>query len=649
MKRSLIIFLFLFLTSLVAYTGEVRTVAIFADNMVVQRDIHTPVWGYGTPGDTVRVDFAGFTTPAIVMADSSWMVRMPALDAGGPYRMTISSSGDTLKFENVMVGEVWLASGQSNMEWSVGMGIGEDTEAEIAAADFPDIRYYTVPHRTSVIPLKDTEQGQWQRVNPETVKHLSAVAYFFARDLYLDKEVAVGIISSSWGATSAHAWISNDMLSTHPDFKAVLKNRYTTTKQWDSVVTQSLWNDLKRDSIAAALHTGYEQGVHKSEYEDNLWKEVEYPVDMRKAQMRGFWGVSWFRKSFDLPATQRGKRGTIRLFIRAREATFFLNGREVGKFANPEGEVELNINRGILIPGENVLAVRLYQHWGIGMIGTRDTEPLLETNHNRFNLKLDGTWRSSGVLEPPVPGMQGYYNYYSVQYNARIAPVIPYGIRGVIWYQGEGNIYSAYQYRSLFPLLIQDWRTRWGLGYFPFLFVQLANHSDKQLIPADDEFAELREAQTLTLQYPNTGMAVAIDIGDALDVHPRNKLDVGRRLYLAARKVAYHQDIVHTGPVYKKMSIEGTSIRVFFSYAEDGLITNDGEGVRGFAVAGTDGKFFWAEAVIDGNTVLVSSKNVLHPVEVRYAWEANPGVNLYNKEGLPALPFRTDSYKLSTE
>ena len=303
----------------------------------------------------------------------------------------------------------------------------------------------------------------------------------------------------------------------------------------------------------------------------------------------------------------------------------------------------------MLKPGKNVLAVRMYQHWGIGRIGTISAVPLLKTNHRSFSMALDGAWKSSGRLEPPVPGMQGYYNYYSVQYNARIAPVIPFGIRGVIWYQGEGNISRAFQYRSLFPLLIQDWRTRWGLGYFPFLFVQLANHRDKQPLPADDDFAELREAQTLALRYPNTGMAVAIDIGDALDIHPRNKLDVGRRLYLAARKVAYLEDIVHTGPVFREMTVEANSIRIFFSHADNGLITSDGKDIRGFAVAGADGKFFWAKAAIDGNTVLVSSKDVLYPVQVRYAWEANPGVNLYNTEGLPAVPFRTDNFKLSTQ
>jgi sialate O-acetylesterase len=643
------VLLFMPFFCLVASAGRLGTAAIFGDNMVIQRDIHTPVWGYGTPGDTVWVDFAGFRTPALVLADNSWIAKMPVLQAGGPYTMVISTHSDTIVFNNVMVGEVWLASGQSNMEWTVGAGVGPDTEREISTGDFPGIRFYNVPRKTSIVPLKDTEPNHWLEVNTETIKNLSAVAYFFARDLHLDKDVAIGIISSSWGATSAHAWISNEMLSTHPDFVQTLKDRYTEPTQWDSVVAQSHWNDMSRDSIAASLNEGLKQGVHKEDYNDGNWKDVEYPVDMRKAQMPGFWGVSWFRKSFDIPAEQRGKSAVIRLYIRARETTFYLNGREIGKFSDTEGEIELNIRRGILKPGKNVLAIRMYQHWGIGRIGTVTSVPVIETNHNSYNQELDGTWRSSGRLEPPVPGMQGYYNYYSVQYNARIAPLIPYSIRGAIWYQGEGNITRAYQYRSLFPLLIQDWRTRWGLGYFPFLFVQLANHRDKQLIPADDEFAELREAQTLALRYPNTGMAVAIDIGDALDIHPRNKLDVGRRLYLAARKIAYNEDIVHTGPVYEKMEIEENRIRIFFSNAENGLFTSDGKEVRGFAIAGADGKFFWAEAAIEGNTVLVSSMDVLHPVEVRYAWEANPGVNLYNTEGLPALPFRSDNHKLSTE
>jgi sialate O-acetylesterase len=283
------------------------------------------------------------------------------------------------------------------------------------------------------------------------------------------------------------------------------------------------------------------------------------------------------------------------------------------------------------------------------MIGEGSNEAEISTLNTKYSVSLKGEWRSSGRIEPEIPGFQGYYNWYTVQYNARIAPLIPYGIKGVIWYQGEGNIYKAHEYQTLFPMMIQDWRIRWQQGSFPFLFVQLANHKQKQTTPVEDPVAELRETQLMTLRYPNTGMATAIDIGDPVDIHPRNKLDVGKRLYLAAKHVAYGDDIVYSGPMYESMEIEGNKIRITFSSVGGGLTINGGPGIEGFTIAGTDRIFYWANAEIDGDTVIVYSDRVDKPEAIRYGWAANPAVNLYNKEGLPAVPFRTDNYKMITE
>jgi sialate O-acetylesterase len=287
----------------------------------------------------------------------------------------------------------------------------------------------------------------------------------------------------------------------------------------------------------------------------------------------------------------------------------------------------------------------MYQHWGIGLIGSATTTPVIRFGTKGEEVPLKGNWRVNHELESPLPQMQGFYNQPTVQFNGRIAPIIPYGIRGVIWYQGESNAGQPVQYRTLFPLLIQDWRMRWQQGMFPFLFVQLANFREKRAVPGDDLWAELREAQALTLQQPATGMASAIDIGDALDVHPRNKLDVGKRLYLAAEKIAYGKDIVHTGPTYDGMSVNGDTIIIRFSSCGSGLISRQGGSLQGFSIAGRDGVFQWAEALIQQNTVKVFRRGVSQPVAVRYAWESNPDGNLYNLEGLPTNPFRTDMVK----
>jgi sialate O-acetylesterase len=372
---------------------------------------------------------------------------------------------------------------------------------------------------------------------------------------------------------------------------------------------------------------------------------VEYPVDMDKAGKSGFWGISWFRHHFDPGPAAKGKTGVLRIFLRAREARIFLNGVLLINTGNVEKEMECQIPKGVLREGDNVLTIRMYQHWGIGLIGSATTTPVIRFGTKGEEVPLKGNWRVNHELESPLPQMQGFYNQPTVQFNGRIAPIIPYGIRGVIWYQGESNAGQPVQYRTLFPLLIQDWRMRWQQGMFPFLFVQLANFREKRAVPGDDLWAELREAQALTLQQPATGMASAIDIGDALDVHPRNKLDVGKRLYLAAEKVAYGKDIVHTGPTYDGMSVNGDTIIIRFSSCGSGLISRQGGSLQGFSIAGRDGVFQWAEALIQQNTVKVFRRGVSQPVAVRYAWESNPDGNLYNLEGLPTNPFRTDMVK----
>lgn len=628
---------FLLVFQLNSFAQKLELATIFGDNMVMQQGMNVPVWGESTPNSTVTIDFAGFVSTAKADALGKWMIKMPSLDYGGPFTMKVYSA-DTIVFHNVMVGEVWLASGQSNMEYQVRNGVGSNTKEIIDNADFPEIRYFNVPRETSVVPLQNTSAASWQAITPESVKESSAVAYFFAHALHQDKNIAVGIINSSWGATNIEAWISAEMLKTHPDFVNEVKAQDKNPENWKSFVEQSWRNNASRDSIAEASENGVKMGVHTLKYQPTDWKHVDYPVSFGKAGISGLWGVVWFRKNFELNKSDIAKENTLSIYIRARKATLYVNGTEVATKENIDGQLEIEVPQKVLQKGDNLLAIRLYCHWGSGLIGKDESEASLNKA-----VSLAGDWLFNSTIETQLPQWQDYYTRLSVQYNGRIAPIIPYGIKGVIWYQGEANVGRAQQYQSLFPLLINDWRVRWQEGYFPFLFVQLANYGQKQTVPQESSWAELREAQTKTLEYPKTGMACIIDIGEASDIHPKNKLDVGERLYLAARKEAYSEDIVSSGPTFDSMEVDGNKIKIHFSSTGKGLEFKNENLLSGFAIAGDDHAFVWANAkIIDNETVVVWAPEIAHPVAVRYAWGDNPDTNLYNKEGLPAVPFRTE-------
>ena len=509
--------------------ADVKLPALFTDNMVLQRDIKAGVWGTAEPGEEVTVSIDGQKATAKADAAGHWAVKLEPMKAGGPFELTIAGK-NTLTLKNVLIGEVWICSGQSNMQMSV-QGSNHAKE-EIAAADFPNIRLFTVPNTVAEKPQADT-QGAWSVCSPKTVGGFSAVAYFFGRDLNKKLNVPIGLIHTSWGGTPCQAWTSREAMDAVPELKHYVD-------QLDKTVAG-----------APAAQKQYEEAVAK-------WKEA---VEKAKAE----------------------------------------------------------------------------------------------------NKKAPGM--------PGRPGIGAHTP--SALYNAMIAPLLPFAIRGGIWYQGESNAGRALEYRALFAAMINDWRRAWGQGDFPFYFVQLASFMGVPAQPSDTDWAHLRDAQTFTLRLPATGQAVIIDIGESRDIHPKNKQDVGRRLALLALALTYgQQDLVYSGPLYDSMAVEGNKVRIKFKHVGGGLaakeftdpVTPDGpsleqrfgkgvevpklaEGrVAGFAIAGEDKKFVWADAQIDGETVVVSSAQVDKPVAVRYAWADTPICNLYNKAGLPACPFRTDDW-----
>ena len=640
--------------------SDVRLAALFTDHMVLQRGDKIPVWGWASPGGQVTVELNGRTARAVAGEDGKWMAKLPAMKAGGPYELLVNgAAGTPIRLEDVLIGEVWVASGQSNMEMPVKIGdygvINND--AEIAAANYPNLRLFTVKKATSFTPVEDVKSEGWLVCAPESVPPFSAVGYFFGRHIQQELNVPVGIIHTSWGGTLAEAWTSKEALLTHPDFKPVMEN-------FDESVAQLTTRQKEFDDQMAAwaqslfqLDAGYSSGNPAWQMPETAtadWPELNQPASWGdEGGLGALDGIVWFRKTVDIPAAWAGQALELSLGpINDKDIAWF-NGTEVGRIEAQNMGKEPRVYpvpANVVKAGPNEIVVRIYDLVNKGGFVGNPEQMTLKPAAGGEAISLAGPWKYKVGLDlknapapPKAPGlMADSPNNPTVLHNAMITPVVPYGFRGAIWYQGESNAGRAYQYRTLFPTMIQDWRDKWG-SEFPFYFVQLANYQERKPEPGDDAWAELREAQTMTLNMQKTGMAVIIDIGEAADIHPRNKQDVGKRLALSALAQTYGKDIVYSGPMYKSMETKGNSIALHFDHIGGGLIAKDGK-LPAFAIAGVDKKFVWADARIEGDTVVVYSPSVTEPVAVRYAWETNPDATLFNAEGLPASPFRTDEW-----
>src|SRR6266540_1597346 len=631
--------------------AEVHVPSIVGDNMVLQQGRKARVWGTAQPGESVTVTFAGQTERTIADGQGHWQIFLGPRNAGGPFVLTIAGS-NTLTFKNVLVGDVWICSGQSNMEFPLVNATG-GAEA-MAQANYPEIHLFTVQKNTAALPLDDIK-GHWVVTTPEQVGQFSAVGYFFGRELYQRLKTPLGLIHTSWGGTPAEAWTSHDALASAPDLRPSLDRAPQRRENYERALAEWERNNLYQDPGNKGEALGYaDPALNAAD-----WTRMNLPQFFETAGLV-IDGAVWFRKEIELPGSWTGKDLELKLTaIDDFDITYF-NGTRVGATGNDTPNSYLvprryNVPASLVHSGRNVIAVRVFDRAGEGGFGRTDLMSLAPVGAKETDaISLAGPWNYKVELalepkkpdygsRPELPGPANQ-NSPSVLYNAMIAPLAPYAIRGAIWYQGESNAGRAYQYRTLFPTMIRDWRAAWGQGNFPFYFVQLANWHPVQSEPGDSEWAELREAQTMTLHEPNTGMAVIIDIGEPDDIHPRNKLDVGKRLAAWALAETYHQKVESSGPLYDSFSVKDDKIQVKFKHLDGGLKTSDGGPPKGFAVAAADHKFVWAEASIEGDTVVVWNKDVTHPVAVRYAWADNPVCNLYNQAGMPASPFRTDDW-----
>jgi sialate O-acetylesterase len=619
---------------------DVKLPRLVSDGMVLQRGDSTKIWGWADPNEQIKIDFNGKTYNTTADTDGNWSVLLSELIAGGPYTMEINAENHkTLK--NIMVGDVWVCSGQSNMELPMER-LKYKYPDVIANCENPAIRQFLVPDKYNFKkPQKDVISGSWVSANPKTVLNFTAVGYFFAKDLFERYHVPIGLINSSLGGSPAQAWLSADALKAFPHYrkiaekykddayiKKVIDNDNTASNKWYG----TLW---KNDQGLAKDRKSW----YAADFDDSNWPLMNVPGFCTDAKP----GSVWFRKDFDVPESMTGKPAKLWLGRIVDGDETYANGKFVGKITYEWPPRIYDVPSDLLKPGKNVIAVRITVN--SNRCGFFPEKPYKITADNQ-TVDLKGPWKfkTGAVMTEPLPSKTFIEWQPAGLYNAMIAPLLNYRIKGVIWYQGESNTGNGFEYQKLLPALIADWRKNWNQGDFPFLYVQLANFMEAKDQPSESGWAQLREAQLKTLSVPNTAMAVIIDIGEWNDIHPKNKEDVGKRLALAARNLAYgEKDLVYSGPIYQSMKIDGNKIVLSFSNVGSGLVAKGGP-PKEFAIAGPDKKFVWANAQIDGDKIIVSSDKVTDPVAVRYAWAENPeGANLYNKEGLPASPFRTDN------
>ncbi len=679
MKKNALVLTSLLALPLVFVHAGVKLPVILSDHMVLEKTAKVPIWGKADPGEEVTITLDGQTVKTAADPDGQWKAALNLADSGpGPFDMTVQGKNQ-IKLADVVVGEVWVASGQSNMEWALKNTI--DAEKEIAQSANPLLRQFAVKKAASMVPLDDC-QGKWISASPETSGAFTAVGYYFGKKLQNDLKVPVGLIHTSWGGTPSEAWTSAPALDTVPDLKAARERIYSQVtnhpsdqRKWAGAFGEWLKQTSREDkpvTDAAAFAA--------PDISTEGWQKVTIPGAITGKDLSGN-GAVWVRAGIERTEPAAAPLGLELGAIEGFDSVYW-NGelltslnykdypgsghlRRSGKYDVPAGKVKA---------GKNSLALRIYAPAGPASLpvapkagGKNITgEWLAKQEYSLPPLTAEQLAEApKPPANPPIPPYVA-----SHLFNGMINPIVPYAISGAIWYQGESNAGRSCQYRTAFPLLISDWRKAWDQGDFPFYFCQLANFLAKKNVPSESGWAELREAQSMTLKLPNTGQAVLIDIGESGDIHPRNKKDVGERLAFIALARDYGKKIPYSGPVYEALKIEGGKARLTFTHTDGGLtarpvpathdvMSKEGKTaptvrnspnseLEGFAICGDDRKWAWADAKIEGGAVIVSSDKVPSPIAVRYGWTENPTVNLYNGAGLPASPFRTDDFPAST-
>ncbi|MBE8723335.1 sialate O-acetylesterase [Flavobacterium hungaricum] len=634
MKNILLAFLITF-----SINAQIKLPRLISDGMILQRDTKVSIWGWASPNEQIELNFKSKTLKTTTSQEGKWSIELPSQKAGGPYEMTLKAS-NTIVLKNILFGDVWLCSGQSNMELPMER-LKDKYKEVIAKSENSQIRQFLVPDEYYFEKERnDFSSGEWIAANPKTVLQFTGTGYFFASEIYEKYKIPIGLINSALGGSPAESWINEEGIKKFPEYnqeylkfkdgkleKEIDGNDRKVNNEWYQTVNKT---DL-----------GLKEKWSAEVINDSDWKTMAIPGYWADHELGNVNGAIWFRKEFIVENT---KETSARLILgRIVDAdSVFVNGNFVGTTSYQYPPRIYSFNPNILKEGKNEISVRVINNSGRGgFVLDKPYELVLDNK----TIDLKGEWKYKlGTKMDALPG-QTFVRWKPVGlYNAMIAPLRNYSIKGVLWYQGESNTKKSSEYFALMETLISNWRELWKDDKLPFILVQLPNYMDPKPEPAESNWAVLRQQQSKVLQIPNTGLAVTIDLGEWNDIHPLNKYDVGHRLALQAQKNVYgEKKIIASGPICKSIKKEGNKLILNFSDVGTGLQIKNGSELKEFAIAGNDGKFVWAKAVIDGDKIIVSNDSVVNPVKVRYAWADNPKeANLYNKENLPASPFEAE-------
>ncbi|GGC63321.1 9-O-acetylesterase [Pedobacter quisquiliarum] len=627
--------------------AQVRLPQLVSDGMVLQRNAPLKIWGWAAPAEKISLTFNGKTYNTTASGEGKWHIMMKPLKAGGPYTMNIRAS-NSIQLKDILIGDVWFCSGQSNMALPMER-VKEKFANEVATVNYPEIRNFFIPTIADVSKVReDLPPGKWTPAVPEHILSFGAVSYFFAKDIYNKYKVPIGIINSSVGGTPIQAWTSEEGLKQIPQYAS----RVEQLK--DSLFVKNLVQQTAvKNKAVAAQFTPDDAGLKGAKtwydptYVPENWHAFWLPGYWEDQGIRGLKGVVWFRKEITLPESVNGKAGKLMFGAMVDADETYVNGKQVGNVTYKYPPRRYEIPAGLLKAGKNTIVIRLTNTTDKGGFVPDKSYNLL-VDGQTIDLRGDWQYKVGQVFTfskdiPSTPNFSAQDEPTGL-YKSMVAPVLPYAIKGVLWYQGETNSHKPEEYETLLKALIADWRSKWAQPNLPFIYAQLPNFMEVDYAPAESKWAVLREGQRRTLAVPNTGMAVGIDAGEWNDIHPLDKQTIGKRMALAAQKVAYGDaKVVAYGPMFESAIVEGDQIRIRFSTTGSGLVAKGDKTLKHFAIAGADKKFVWGTAAIEGNEVVVSSKQIQQPRYVRYAWADNPDfANLYNQEGLPASPFKTD-------
>lgn len=631
--------LFLGLSFFQFFHAQIRLPKLISDGMVLQRETPIKIWGWAAQEEAISLEFIGKTYHTQANADGEWQITLPSLPFGGPYKMILKAS-NTIELKNILIGDVWVASGQSNMAYEM-FKSKRLYSHDIENANNTYIRHFLVPKEASFNEdNKDLKSGSWKSLNPNSIGKFSAVAHFFAEKIYEENQIPIGIINSSLGGSPAQAWMTESALKSFPEYFAAsqrMKNKaFVDSIEYRNNNLRKVWREN-----ANTTDLGLQNNWQSADFDDSSWSKFEVP-GLWVSKLGDKQGVFWFRKKIFIESLDNNDTSVLNIGRISDADQTYINGQLIGSTAHKYLERNYDIPKHLLKEGDNTIVVRMFSYRLNGGF-LKGMHRNLTVGNKLYELNSDWKFKAGTVLKM-LPRPYQLHWAPSGLYKNMIAPLINFPIKGVIWYQGEGNVRNAAEYDRLFPALISDWRLKWGQGDFPFLYVQLTNYMKERETPSKSNWARLREAQSKTLSLTNTAMAVTIDIGEANDIHPKNKKDVGYRLASAAQRIVYKKGRLTPPPAYKAMEVVDGKIKITFSNP-NALDVLDGTFLKNFAIAGADKKYVWAKAQFSDNSVFVWSDSIISPVAVRYAWADNPQtINFYDQIGMPISPFRTDTW-----